>query len=95
MNASNMKTWISDIEENQKALDWLEAYGAGLWSNKANGGIRAYVNYASAVTGSTEATNALSSYGTSMMHEIIEATIRGCQNTIELRKEQIRKEIGE
>jgi hypothetical protein len=50
---------------------------------------------ASACPGATEATEMLSSYAASMIEDIMKTTEKGCANTIEIRREQIKLEIGE
>lgn len=48
-----------------------------------------------ACPGATEATEMLSSYATSMIEEIMRTTEKGCANTIEIRRDQIVREISE
>lgn len=94
MNTSLIKTAAADIEKNQKALEWFNEYG-GLLLDRNSGGFKISVTLysASACTGATEATEMLSAYATSMIEDILKAAERGCANTIEIRREQIKKEI--
>lgn len=96
MNTSLIKTAAADIEKNQKALEWLEDHGHNLLARDSGSFKIAFTLYAaSACTGSTEATEMLSSYATSMIEDILKTAEKGCANTIEIRREQIKQEIGE
>lgn len=94
MNTDLIKIAAADIEKNQKALEWLNDYGHHL-NDKSCFKVSLAIYSASACVGATEATDVLSSYAASMMDEILEATKNGCANTIEIRREQIKREIGE
>jgi hypothetical protein len=96
MNTTLIKIAAADIEKNQKALEWIEKYGGGLF-DRESGSFKISVTLysASACPGATEATEILSSYAASMIEDIMKATERGCANTIEIRREQIMREIVE
>lgn len=96
MNTTIIKIAAEDIEKNQKALEWIEQYGHNLLErNGGNFKLSIALFSASACTGATEATEILSSYATSMIEDILKAAERGCANTIEIRRDQIKQEIGE
>jgi hypothetical protein len=96
MNTTLIKIAVADIEKNQKALEWIGQYGGNLLDRDGgNFKISVTLYSASACPGATEATEMLSSYATSMIEDIMRATERGCANTIEIRREQIKLEIGE
>lgn len=96
MNTTLIRIAASDIEENQKALEWLGEYGGSLLNRDAcNFKISVTLYSASACPGATEATDMLSSYAMSMIEDILKTTEKGCANTIEIRRDQIKREIGE
>jgi len=94
MNTATIINAAADIEKNQKALNWLEEYG-GLLLDRNSGGFKISVTLysASACTGATDAAEMLAAYATSMIDDILKFAERGCANTIEIRREQIKKEI--
>jgi hypothetical protein len=96
MNTTLIKVAAHDIEKNRKALGWLDEHGGGLF-DRDSGSFKISVTLysASACPGATEATEMLSSYAASMIEDILRATERGCANTIEIRRDQIKREIGE
>jgi hypothetical protein len=96
MNTTLIKIAADDIEKNQKALEWLDKYGGGLFDRDSGSFKIAFTLYsASACPGATEATEMLSSYAASMIEDIMKTTEKGCANTIEIRRDQIKREIGE
>jgi hypothetical protein len=96
MNGSIMRVAIGEIEQCQAALEWLETYGRNLTgrSDDDNAFVTIHLNFAGSCTGAKEATKLMEAYGRSLFPEIVEATIRGCKNTVEIRREQLLKEIG-
>lgn len=96
MNTTLIKIAAADIEKNQKALEWIGQFGGGLFDREGgNFKISVTLYSASACTGATEATEMLSSYAASMIEDILKATERGCANTIEIRRDQIKREVSE
>jgi hypothetical protein len=96
MKGNIIRNAVDDIEECSAALDWLLAYGSSLSgrSDDDNASVTVHLNFASSCSGSKQAAAMLSDYARSMLPEIVEATVRGCKNTIEVRREQILKEVG-
>jgi hypothetical protein len=96
MNTTLIKIAAADIEKNQKALEWLNEYSHHLLDReRGNFKISVMLISASACPGATEATEILSSYAASMIEDILKAAEKGCVNTMEIRREQIKREIGE
>ncbi|MBB3411267.1 hypothetical protein FHT87_005220 [Rhizobium sp. BK316] len=96
MNTNLIRVAASDIEKNQKALSWFEEYGHNLLSrDRGSFKIAVTLYAASACVGATEATEMLSAYAASMIEDILMTAQKGCANTIEIRRDQIKQEIGE
>ena len=93
MNTARIKQAAIDIEENTKALGWLERYGKDLTGRNADeASVSVHLNFAGACPGAKEAATVLSSFGRIMLPELVEQATRNCRNTIDMAKAAIREE---
>lgn len=84
---------VRDIRELEPALSWLKEYGAALVSeDKSSFAVSITPTYASACPGAKEAAVQLTAVACLHIAEIVRHAIEDAENTIELRREQIRQE---
>jgi hypothetical protein len=84
---------VKQIEDNAKALKWLEEFGPQFHGrNDADAVVKVHLNLASACPGAVEAAAVLSAFARLSLPEIIDQATRNCRNTIEIAESAIREE---
>ena len=83
-----------EIEKLTLALNWLDEYGRHIPANEPYA-FNLQTTFASQCDGYFEAITQIESQAKLMVRDIIDNAIRDCTNTIEILKDNIRREVSE
>lgn len=90
MNTTKIISAAREIERNRDALKWLEEFGGTLTgADQEAASVHVKLNYGSAILGSNEAAEIMSTFAGKMLPEIVKMATSNCRNTIEILKQQI------
>jgi hypothetical protein len=92
MDTARIIKAAQDIERSQRALHWLKQNGSVLTGRGQDAAVSVSINFGSALPGSREAEEVLSAYATLSLPDLVEASIRSCENTIAMCTDAIRSE---
>lgn len=82
------------IEEREKALQWLHKHGERLAPNDSGVSIKVVLFFAKSCDGATEATTLLESIALAALPDIVQTAIKSCANEIVLHRAAIREEVA-
>lgn len=93
MDTSIIISAAKDIETCKKAIAWLRQYGAKL-GDKDAASVNIKLHFAGSCSGAQEAAEVLEAYSTLELSRINEVAIRSCENTIEICRSKIERELA-
>lgn len=95
MDMKKIRRSLDQIEKMEAALSWLQQYGVQLTGrDDSQAYVTVHLNFAGSCPGRAEAAATMASYFELEIPNIVETSIRNCENTIEIHKAAINSELG-